>query len=135
MTPLFKKLNLGARRQLTVLNAPASFEPVLSALRAQDPTLQLQREAHSPAPLHFALAFAITQAELDAACRALLPRAEGDALIWIAYPKQSSKHLRGEFHRDSDWTLLRAAGFDTVRQVAIDEDWSALRFRRLEYIG
>ena len=25
-------------------------------------------------------------------------------------------------------------GFDTVRQVAIDEDWSALRFRRAEYI-
>ena len=29
---------------------------------------------------------------------------------------------------------MRSAGFDTVRQVAIDEDWSALRFRRLEYI-
>jgi hypothetical protein len=29
---------------------------------------------------------------------------------------------------------MRAAGFDTVRQVAIDEDWSALRFRRVEYI-
>jgi hypothetical protein len=25
-------------------------------------------------------------------------------------------------------------GFDTVRQVAIDDDWSALRFRRVEYI-
>lgn len=134
MTPLFKKLNLGAQRQLTVLNAPASFEPELAALLAQDPTLQLQREA-GPAPIRFALAFAITQAELDAACRALLPLAEGDALIWIAYPKQSSKRLRGEFHRDSAWTLLRAAGFDTVRQVAIDEDWSALRFRRQEYIG
>jgi hypothetical protein len=26
------------------------------------------------------------------------------------------------------------AGFDSVRQIAIDEDWSALRFRRVEYI-
>lgn len=56
-------------------------------------------------------------------------------MILIAYPKQSSKRLQGEFHRDNDWALLRAAGFDTVRQVAIDEDWSALRFRRLAYIG
>jgi len=134
MTPLFKKLNLGQQRQLTVLNAPASFELELSALLAQDPGLSLQRQV-GPAPLHFALAFAITEAELDAACRALLPLTEGDALIWIAYPKQSSKRLRGEFHRDSDWALLRAAGFDTVRQVAIDEDWSALRFRRQQYIG
>jgi aryl carrier-like protein len=25
-------------------------------------------------------------------------------------------------------------GFDSVRMVAIDEDWSALRFRRVEFI-
>jgi len=30
--------------------------------------------------------------------------------------------------------VIRNAGFDSVRQVAIDEDWSALRFRRVEYI-
>ncbi len=29
---------------------------------------------------------------------------------------------------------MRLTGFDTVRQVAIDEDWSALRFRRVEFI-
>ena len=27
-----------------------------------------------------------------------------------------------------------AAGFEPVRQVAVDEDWSALRFRRAEFI-
>jgi hypothetical protein len=26
------------------------------------------------------------------------------------------------------------AGFEPVRMVAIDEDWSALRFRRVEFI-
>lgn len=30
--------------------------------------------------------------------------------------------------------FFRGAGFDTVRQVAIDDDWSTLRFRRVEYI-
>ena len=30
--------------------------------------------------------------------------------------------------------MLRSAGFDAVRAVAIDEDWSALRFRRMEFI-
>ncbi len=29
---------------------------------------------------------------------------------------------------------MGAVGFEGVRQVAIDEDWSALRFRRVEYI-
>ncbi len=54
--------------------------------------------------------------------------------MWIAYPKGSSKRYKCEFNRDSGWTVLGSAGFEPVRQVAIDEDWSALRFRRVEHI-
>ena len=39
-----------------------------------------------------------------------------------------------DFNRDTGWSVLKSAGFDTVRAVAIDEDWSALRFRRAEFI-
>jgi len=31
--------------------------------------------------------------------------------------------------------VLLESGFDCVRQVAIDDDWSALRFRRIEFIN
>ena len=61
-------------------------------------------------------------------------RAEGDALLWFAYPKGSSKRYTCDFNRDTGWTVLGEAGYEPVRQVAIDEDWSALRFRRVEYI-
>jgi len=54
--------------------------------------------------------------------------------LWFAYPQGTSKRYTCEFNRDTGWSALRSAGFDTVRQVAIDEDWSALRFRRVEYI-
>lgn len=46
----------------------------------------------------------------------------------------TSRRYTCEFNRDTGWAALHKAGFDTVRQVAIDEDWSALRFRRIEYI-
>jgi hypothetical protein len=59
---------------------------------------------------------------------------EGDALLWFAYPKGTSKRYHCEFNRDTGWQVIRDAGFDSVRQVAIDEDWSALRFRRVEFI-
>jgi len=39
-----------------------------------------------------------------------------------------------EFNRDTGWATLGAAGYEPVRQVAIDEDWSALRFRKTEFI-
>ena len=55
-------------------------------------------------------------------------------MLWFAYPKGTSKRYTCEFNRDAGWGVIRAAGFDSVRMVAIDEDWSALRFRRLEYV-
>ena len=51
-----------------------------------------------------------------------------------AYPKASSKRYQCEFNRDTGWAAVGVAGFESVRQVAIDEDWSALRFRRTEYV-
>ena len=52
----------------------------------------------------------------------------------MAYPKGSSKKYQSQINRDHGWDALGHAGFEPVRLVAIDEDWSALRFRRLEFI-
>ena len=128
MTPLFKKLNLSTQAVVHVLNAPSSFEPQLAALQG----VTVKRSV-SGASL-FAMAFVITQAELDVASRKLATACTGDAILWMVYPKGTSKQYRCEFNRDSGWAVLGAAGFEPVRMVAIDADWSALRFRRVEYI-
>ena len=57
-----------------------------------------------------------------------------DVILWLAYPKKSSKKYRSEINRDSGWITLGDAGFEGVRQIAIDEDWSALRFRNVKFI-
>jgi len=128
MTPLFNKLNLGTQAEIHVLNAPPSFEPELLALQG----VAVRRSLSAGA--QFAMAFVVTQAELDAASTKLARACTGDAVLWMVYPKGSSKKYRCEFNRDSGWPTLGAAGFEPVRMVAIDEDWSALRFRRVEYI-
>lgn len=127
---VFTKLNLGAHTRLHVLNAPASFVPVHQAL--PDVTVHVTLGARDRTS--WVIGFAITQAELDAMSTKIGRAAEGDAVVWIAYPKKSSKRYRCEFDRDSGWTVLGAAGFEPVRMVAIDEDWSALRFRKAEHI-
>lgn len=129
MTPLFKKLNLTTQDTVHVLHAPASFEPEVSALRGV--TVKRSVSGHTP----FAIAFVVTQAELDKVSTTVAKFATGDAIVWMAYPKSTSKRYRCEFNRDTGWTVLGAAGFEPVRQVAIDEDWSALRFRRVEHIA
>jgi hypothetical protein len=132
MTPLFDKLHLKAERQLVVLDAPASFEPELAALQSLGDTVRVARAAQPDT--RFAIAFVVTQAALDAAARLLAAQAADDAVLWFAYPKQSSKKYRCEFHRDSGFDVLGELGYEAVRMVAIDTDWSALRFRKAEHI-
>jgi hypothetical protein len=129
-SPLFKKLNLGAHDEIVLLNAPDSFESELRQLKG----IKIIRDPSKPKAIKFGLAFAMTQAQLDRASKLLAVAADGDAVLWFAYPKGTSKRYACEFNRDSGWGVIRAAGFDSVRMVAIDEDWSALRFRRLEYV-
>ena len=129
-SPLFKKLNLGVHQEIAVFNAPDSFESELKQLKG----VNIARDPSKPRGVKFGLAFAITQAQLDRASKILASASEGDAVIWFAYPKGSSKRYTCEFNRDSGWNVIRAAGFESVRMVAIDEDWSALRFRRVEYV-
>jgi hypothetical protein len=82
----------------------------------------------------FVLAFATRRIEVDRLSKSLSAKAAGDAVVWFAYPKGTSKSYTCDFNRDNGWDVLRAAGFDTVRAVAIDDNWSALRFRRVEFI-
>ena len=130
MPLLWEKLNLGERREILVVNAPKSFAAELETLQQ----VRIQRRIAAIKQLTFALAFVVKQTELNRLSAAIAAKATGDAVIWFAYPKGTSKRYTCDFNRDTGWDVLRASGFDTVRQVAIDEDWSALRFRRTEFI-
>jgi hypothetical protein len=55
-------------------------------------------------------------------------------LFWWAYPKGSSKNYKCDFNRDTGWQIMGKLGYESVRMVAIDEDWSALRFRKVEFV-
>jgi hypothetical protein len=130
MPSIFEKLNLKDQCEILVINSPPSFEYELEALKG----VRVLRDLKQTKSIHYALAFATKQAEVDNLAKMLSSRALGDAILWFAYPKGTSKKYKCEFNRDTGWEALRNAGFDTVRQVAIDADWSALRFRRSEYI-
>jgi hypothetical protein len=117
--PTFAKLNLKDQAEIVVLNAPASFEPELKSLKG----VAVRRDAKGD-DIDFSLAFVTTVAK----------KAKGDAVVWFAYPKGSSKKYKSQINRDNGWAVMGKAGFEPVRMVAIDEDWSALRFRRVEFI-
>jgi hypothetical protein len=48
--------------------------------------------------------------------------------FWVAYPKGN----RMDINRDTLWPILGDHGMRPISQVAVDEVWSALRFRPLK---
>jgi hypothetical protein len=60
--------------------------------------------------------------------RQLLSAASRDAMVWVAYPKAGQ--LGTDLNRDRLWQLLAADSLRPVRQIALDDVWSALRFKR-----
>jgi len=49
-------------------------------------------------------------------------------VLWVAYPKAN----RADINRDTLWPILGEYGMRPIAQVAVDQVWSALRFRPLE---
>ena len=126
----FSKLNLKDQTDIVIVNAPESFEREIASLKG----VTVRRSMSDAKQIEFSLTFATRQKEVDSLAKTVGRKAAGDAIVWIAYPKKSSKKYTCEFNRDSGWPSMGEAGFEPVRMIAIDEDWSALRFRRAEFI-
>lgn len=131
MDPLLKKLNYKTPAVVFVLNAPPEFQPKIEWWKSELIPVEQQLNDDS---LQFVLVFVSKQIEIESWVAILANQLVGDVVVWIAYPKGTSKRYQCDFNRDTGWESLGAIGFEGVRQVALDEDWSALRFRNATYI-
>jgi hypothetical protein len=128
ITPVFKKLNFKDQSAILIQNAPDSFKSEVKAISVLAAVSTAAKSKHD-----FLLFFVSTLKEINTAVK-VIEKNKTDAVIWFAYPKQSSKKHTCEFNRDTGWQVLGDIGLEPVRQVAIDEDWSALRFKKPEQI-
>jgi hypothetical protein len=130
MNPIFKKLNFKGQKTIHIINAPESFKKDMAEMQADTSVVTRL----TTKPVSFFLAFVTKQKQVDDLANKIATLIENDGILWMAYPKGSSKRYACEFNRDNGWQVLGDLGFEGVRMVAIDEDWSALRFRRAENI-
>lgn len=124
-------MNFKDHPEVYVLNAPVEFEPEMEAMKA---FTSIKKETPQSKPISFIIAFVQTQDEVNTAANTVNHFIEGDAVVWFAYPKGTSKKYRSAINRDKGWEILGGFGFEPVRAVAIDENWSGLRFRKAGYI-
>ncbi|MFI5272592.1 MAG: DUF3052 domain-containing protein [Ktedonobacterales bacterium] len=123
-TPLAKKLRILPGTRVLLLNAPAEFSPALEPLPEG---VQIVTPAASGGQCDVVLAFASDSAALVAVRAAAIAATKREGVLWFAYQKKSTG--RGDLQRETVWELVRSTGWGPVTQIALDDTWSALRFR------
>lgn len=110
---LAKKLNLKDTSSLRILHKPTS--------------VQLD-DVSSDAKAEGVIVFVTKSKDLSKA-KPAFEAAREDKIAWIAYPKAGQ--LGTDLNRDILWTEVGKLDpkIKPVRQVALDDVWSALRFR------
>lgn len=81
----------------------------------------------------FGILFVHSQEALNKNWTDFSRRIREDGLIWICYPKTSAGY-ETDINRDKGWGVVQEDGYRPVSQVAVNDVWSALRFRREKYV-
>jgi hypothetical protein len=109
------KLQIKAAQRVRVLRAPVDIDLGVP-------------EAHTGSDADVVILFVTSAVDLTGEDADIVVGAAGrDALAWVAYPKAGQ--LATDLNRDSLARALSARGVRPVRQISIDNVWSALRFR------
>ena len=131
MNSLLNKLQFKDHKNFLILNSPKEFESTKPELYN---LTNVHEKLDSNFKYDFVIVFVKTCAEIESETSNIFSQLNDDTVLWFAYPKKSSKKYSSDISRDDGWQPLGDAGFEGVRQVAIDDDWSALRFRKVEHI-
>ena len=120
-SPFAKKMKRSAAARAAIMNAPAGYQakafrglpPAATSLTGKFDWIQIfvqnSTELSRLAPRGF---------------KALKP----DAILWISFPKGSSK-IQTDLTRDKGWDSLSKLQLKWITLISVDETWSAFALR------
>jgi hypothetical protein len=121
--PLVRKLKLAAATRPAVVGGPAGLSDSLAASLGR-PVGDALDGRHD-----WILLFALDRAALEAGLPAVATALDDPGLLWLAYPKGSSK-AQSDLTRDAGWESVAAADLMWLGLISIDQTWSAFSLRR-----
>src|SRR6266516_239708 len=130
-TPLIKKLGSKPKHRVAILNAPEGYLEQLGPLPAEVELVTTTAPSDASDVVHL---FVRNQAELESQAPRAIQLLKPGGLLWISYPKQSSK-VTTDLNRDVLWKVFPNRDWRPITQISIDEVWSALRFRPKSEVG
>jgi hypothetical protein len=132
-SPLAKKLRLAAEHRVAVLSAPDGYLAQLKPGPAA-----IESELNTGRPYDAVLLFVKDVDELRRLGSAAIRATRPNGLLWIAYPKGGKTRDVTDLpatplwmQRDVLGEITSETGYKPVAFVAVDETWTALRFKRV----
>ncbi len=121
---VLEKLQSKAGRTLLLYGAPEHYlASVAEVPEGAAVTSELQ-------PAFILQMFIRSQAELESALEKIAHLVLPGGMLWVTYPKLTSR-LKGDIHRDTINAYAQRIGWIGIAIVSIDDEWSALRLKRL----
>lgn len=124
--PLLKKLRLPAEGRAAFVNAPTGYVASLGLPAGVTVTTALDE------PCDFVQVFARDSGELTRLAPPAMRAVKPEGVLWFCYPKQRSGVV-SDLTRDAGWQMVYDPGWRGVASIAVDETWSAVRFRPAEH--
>lgn len=129
MNAILKKLQVKSGAKVFFSNLPEDLQWMRSELESIGAV-----ESSNSSEFTVAIGFGTSSDAIDSFFHSIDATVQNDEIVWFCYPKKTSKKYTSTINRDSGWDGISDLTFEPVMQVAIDEDWSALRFRKIEFI-
>jgi len=121
-SPLAKKLKLKPGARAAVVGAPDGYLERLGLPAGATAGTTLD------GPLDWIQVFVVDSAELAAVVPGITKAVAPDGLVWISYPKGSSKR-QTDLTRDRGWEPLEGGDLMWLSLVSVDDTWSAFGLR------
>ena len=129
--PALQKMGVKPGMRVAIVNAPGDVVPLLA-----NPDGTAADSGLGSGTYDAIVLFVRSRAEVEANAPTVIRASKPGALLWFAYPKKGKgQSPNTDISRDAGWEAVRAAGWDTVSLVAINDTWAALRFRPIADIA
>jgi len=122
-SPLAKKMKLRPGSRALILNSPPGYPNELAPLPKGVELVEQVRGKFDWIQL-----FVQTQAELAAQAPKAIAALKPDSLLWISFPKGTSK-IQTDLTRDQGWGSLRKVDLKWVNLISVNATWSAFALR------
>lgn len=123
MNTLAKKLQLPKAQEVVVLNKPDAFTNDFNNNRFSESLVHTSCVDN-------AIVFVKSKEGFINQMLTLFPRLLDNSVLWVVYPKKTTKKELANLHIEFDWDFLGDYRLQPTRQVNINSEWNAIKLKK-----